>query len=522
MTSRARSVVGLGGILLTAMLTTLNEQVSTQALPDVMGGLGMSRDPAKWFTSLYSATEVIGAGISPWMAITLSIRRWAFIVLALGVFSSLLIPCTNILSLLYILRSFQGLAGGFAIPLMMFATLRTLSFDRRVYGLAMYSLTATCFPYLSTALAGLWTDFVDWRFVFWQVIPLGALAAALIWYGMPVTKPEYHRFRYFNWRGFLLFACAAWCLCTVFILGDWLDWFNSTLICVLTLIGGICVPLLVWNEWHHHLPFFRYQLLGRRNYLYGVTAISLFVVASIASSTIPGRYLAQVAGYRPEQSYVITIEIAALQIIMVPLVGYVLNRCDVDSRIVGFLGMVFLLIGCCGDTFLTSVWLRQEFYLWQLFAGIGGEMVLASLLLMSTNAVVAQESPFAVALVNMPRALMQVVAVWLTQLVSRWRGGLHSERLADHLGVDRYSLFQGDSPVIQSPTPLTASGKERFTGSLSTLKYQYHHQTEVLVMTDLFFVLIGVIVALMICVLLLPVRTFPPWIVFASSSQKKL
>lgn len=518
MASQAKSIVGLGGVLCTALLTTLNEQVSSQGLPDIMGGLGMSHDPATWFTSFYSAAQVIGTGLSPWMAITFSLRRWAYFVLFLGVLSSILIPCTDTLSLLYILRSMQGLAGGCAIPLVMFSTLRILSFDVRVYGLAVYALTATCFPYLSAALAGLWTDLVDWRFVFWQVIPLGAIAWAMLRYGMLEAEPDHSRWKDFNWRGALLFAGAAWCLSMVFLLGDWLDWFNSSFICVLTLIGSVCVPLLVWNEWFHILPFYKFYLLKRRNYLYGVIAINLFVLISLASSTIPGRYLTQVAGYRPEQSYLITLEIAFLQIIMVPVVGYLLNRRNVDSRLVGFVGMVSLFIGLCGDTFLTSVWLRQEFYLWQFFEGLGGEMILVSLLLMSTNAVAAIESPFAVALINMPRSLMQVLGVWLVQLVHRWRGTLHSQRLADHLGIKRYSLFQGNTPLIQTPTPLTPDGKSRFSSSLVFIKQQYSHQTHVLELTDVFFVLIGILVVLMFIILLLPVRTYPPWVIF---SQRK-
>ncbi|MXV35113.1 MULTISPECIES: MFS transporter [unclassified Saccharibacter] len=519
MASQARSIMGLAGVLCTALLTTLNEQVSTQGLPDIMGGIGMSHDPATWFTSLYSAAQVVGAGLSPWMALTFSLRRWAFIVLGLGVVSSVLIPFTDTLSLLYILRTLQGIAGGFAIPLMMFSTLRILSLDIRTYGLASYALTATCFPYLSTALAGLWTDFVDWRFVFWQVIPLGALAWALLVYGMPVTEPDHGRFRMFNWRGVVLFSGAAWCLSMMLLLGDWLDWFNSPFICVLGLVGTVCVPLLVWNEWNHVLPFFKFQLLGRRNYLYGVTAISLFVLVSLASSTVPGRYLTQIAGYRPEQSYLITLEVAAVQLIMLPIVGYLLNQRYIDSRVVGFVGMTCVFIGLCGDTFLTSVWLRNEFYLWQFVQAIGGEMILASLLLMSTNAVVPAESAFAVALVNMPRSLMQVVGTWLIQLVHRWRGTLHSQRLTDHLGVERYQLFQGSSPTIQSPTPLTPDGRPRFAGSMALIKQQFHHQTQVLELTDLFFVLLGLLVILMLCVLILPVRTYPPWIVFARSRK---
>ncbi len=515
------SIIGLSGVLLTAIMTTLNEQVSAQGLNDIMGGMGLSHDPSRWFVSLYTSAQVIGAGLSPWMAITFSLRRWAFFVLGLAVCSIVPTAFCQTPLLLYILRSVQGLAGGFAIPLLMFSILKILPFNLRAYGLVAYTLVSTCFPYLGTMLAGLWTDLLSWQWIFLQAIPLGALAGLLIWYGMPVMEPQHHRLQIFNGYGLLFFAVAAWCLTTVLSLGDWLDWFNSPLVCVLGAIGLAAVPLLIWNEWKHPLPFFRFQLLSRNNYIYGVGGISLFVVVSLSASAVPLQFLTKVVGYRPEQSYLVTLEVAAVEIAIAPLVGYLLNRRDVDCRIVGFFGMVCMFIACCGDSLVTSVWQRPEFYLWQFLQGIGGVMVLSSLLLMSTNAVVAEESPFAVALVNMPRAFMMVGGTWLMELVGRWRGGLHSDRLADHLGQYRYALVQGSSPLIQSPTPLLPDGRPRYRGSMGYLKEQFHHQTAVLTLSDLFCVLAALLGVLMVFILLVPVRTYPPWVVFAPRGARK-
>lgn len=79
MQSHIKMVLGLAGVLLTAVLTTLNEQVSLQALPDIMGGMGLSKDPSRWFVSLYTSAQVIGAGLSPWMAITFSLGGGRFL-----------------------------------------------------------------------------------------------------------------------------------------------------------------------------------------------------------------------------------------------------------------------------------------------------------------------------------------------------------------------------------------------------------------------------------------------------------
>lgn len=521
MNSQVRSLIGLFGVIILAMTSSLNEQVSSQGLGDIMGAVGMSHDPASWFSSLYTTAEVIGMGVAPWLSVTFGLRRFAlFTVILMGCATVPMVGIDNV-SLLYGLRVFQGLSGGFAVPLLMTTALRVLGPPIRLYGLAAYALTATCFPYLSTALAGLWTDLVEWQFIFFQVIPFGFLAVSMIGYGLPKEPTRLERFRVFDWRGFIFILVGFSALSTMLLQGDRLDWFNSPVICVLALCASVCLPLLVVNEWFHPEPFFRFQLLGRRNFLYGVTALLFFVVISISSSAIPGIFLSHVAGYRPEQTYLVTLEVAVLQFLFLPLMAIILNQKWVDARVISALGMFCLFIACCGDSFATSIWNRNQFYVWQFFQALGASMVVMPLLMMSTNMVHPSEGPYASGLVNCPRGMMQVVGAWLVQLVLRWRGRLHSDRLADHLGVVRYRLFQGSTPVQQFPTPLTPQGTLRFPGSVKMLAGQMHRQVAVLVIEDLFLVVSGLIVALMVCLIVIPVRTYPPRIALVAQSSPK-
>ena len=147
--------------------------------------------------------------------------------------------------MLYSFRLLQGLSGGLTIPLLMVTALRALPPPIRLYGLAAYALTATFFPALSTGIAALWVDGLDWRFVFLQVIPLCALSSVLVWYGMPKDPPQYERFHKADWRGALLIVIGFGSLTTLLQQGDRLDWFNSRLICILGLLSVIAIGLLV-------------------------------------------------------------------------------------------------------------------------------------------------------------------------------------------------------------------------------------------------------------------------------------
>jgi DHA2 family multidrug resistance protein len=199
-----KPLFGLGGVLIAAMASEFNDQVTAIALVDIRGALGISHDSGTWIDSLYVSAEIVGMAISPWMAVTVTLRRWTLFAIALCCSSSVLIPFSPNIEAIYALRLLQGLAGGLIIPLLMTTALRVLTPNIRLYGLAVYALTATFTPALAATVAAFWTDVVDWRFVFLQSIPLCALAGVLVWYCLPQDRPGYQRFRILDWRGVLL------------------------------------------------------------------------------------------------------------------------------------------------------------------------------------------------------------------------------------------------------------------------------------------------------------------------------
>src|SRR6204780_1439102 len=208
------------------MTSEFNDQVTSIALTDVRGALGIGHDSGTWIESLYVSAEIIGMAISPWVVMTCTLRRWTLFAIALCGVSSVPIPFSPNIEAIYALRLLQGLAGGMIIPLLMTAAFRVLTPNIRLYGFGVYALTSTFTPALASTLAAFWTDIVDWRFVFLQSIPLCALAGVLVWYCLPQDQPGYQRFRILDWRGVLLLMIGAGALSPMFYHGDRLDWFN--------------------------------------------------------------------------------------------------------------------------------------------------------------------------------------------------------------------------------------------------------------------------------------------------------
>ena len=465
-------MTGLIGVLLTVIGSELNDQVATAALADITGGFHISHDPGTWFESLYISAEIVGAGISSWFLVTLSLHRWALVVTTVAGVSTVLIPFSPDVEALYALRIIQGVAGGAAYPLLLTTALRVLKPATRLWGLALYALTATFTPGISTPLAGLWTLLVGWRWVFFEAAPVFTLSGLLIWAGVPREAPKLERFRKIDWRGMLMMIVVFGPFSTMLYQGDRFDWFNSKLICVLALISAVGLPLFVLNEWFQEIPLFKFQLLGRPNLLYGFIALFLFLLVSQSASALPSRFLVQVQGFRPEQVAPLTAIIAVTQVVMLPLVAWVLDHERVDARAVNLLGLMLIIVACTGASFVTAYWYPGQFILWQVVQAVGQPMMVVSLLMMSTNAITSpDEGPFASGLINVPRVIAEAAGAWLLDLITRWRGGLHYNRVVDQIGQDRVRLGSHVAPglVQQQATVLTLSDAYLVFGSIALL-----------------------------------------------------
>src|SRR5260370_42565510 len=95
---------GLGGVLIAAMTSEFNDQVTSIALTDIRGALGISHDSGTWIESLYVSAEIVGMAISPWLLTTFTLRRWTLFAIALCGASSVLVPFSPNIQAIYALR----------------------------------------------------------------------------------------------------------------------------------------------------------------------------------------------------------------------------------------------------------------------------------------------------------------------------------------------------------------------------------------------------------------------------------
>jgi DHA2 family multidrug resistance protein len=230
---------------------------------------------------------------------------------------------------------------------------------------------------------------------------------------------------------------------------------------------------------------------------------------------VPIAFLTQVQGYRPEQAHIVTLEIAASQIVLLPPTALLLDVEWIDSRWVSAVGFLCILGSCIGKAFVEPDWMAAQFLPWQALDAIGFPLVSMPLLMMATNVLSPEEGAYASAMINAPRAVAEAVGVWVLALIDRWRGGLHRTRILETLGSARLEVAQG-APIPGAVTPaLSPNGRPSSAGALGALDRGVEAAVTTLTTIDTFLILAAVVLFMMIVLAVLPERTYPPRIALA-------
>jgi MFS transporter, DHA2 family, multidrug resistance protein len=479
-----RVAIGLIGMLLASLSAIVNQQVTGQAMTDIRGALSIGIDDGTWLTVLFEAANVAAMVFAPWFGVTFTLKRFTIGAMLATMFFGLLCPLAPNLPALYALRALQGISGGCLPPMLIIVALRYLPPKIKLYGLAGYALTATFGPALGTPLTALWTEYVSWRMAFWQIVPLGLVSCVAMQLGLPQDPVKLERFRSFNWSGFITGFPAVAMLVIGLLQGDRLDWLNSGFICLMLYGGALLLVAFLINEWCHPLPFFRLQLLSRRNFLHGLLTLVGAVVLLTGVAVIPAQYLAEVHGYRPLQTTPLALLVAIPLLIALPMTAAALNIRRVDFRWILAIGLALMATTCFMGSFVTSDWVRENFYWLQSLQIAAQPMLIMCILMGVTTGLPPTEGPFASAMFNSFKAFSAAVATGLIEGLGTAREHFHSSMLVDRLGN----------------TMLVTSQSVDATHGLGELAHRIHTQAVVLTSADLYRVMTGIALVLLVLV----------------------
>jgi DHA2 family multidrug resistance protein len=400
-----RLLTGVVGVFVAAMMSGLNSRLGGLALSDVRTAFGMGIDDGSWISSVYAAFELAAMPFSAWFAITFSFRRYHMAVVAVFTVLGLLTTLAPNTGILLVLRAAQGFSGGLLIPVLMAAALRFFPVPLRLYGLAMYAMTATFAPNVATWMSGTLTDGLsNWRLLFWQAVPMAIFSLIAVGWGLPQDPVRLERFRQIDWLGLATGLPALVMIGLGLSQGERLDWFNSMLICWLLEGGVALLAVFLLCEWFHPMPFVKLQLLHRRNLCLGFTVFFGLLLVLLSGSLLPMDYLGHAWHFRTPQLAIIGLQVSLPQFVIGPIVSWLLYKKWIDARYVFATGLLLIAGACLAGSQVTPMWMAEQFFLPQALHAVGQPMAVISLLFLATSVVQPMEGPQVSGIVNVLRA----------------------------------------------------------------------------------------------------------------------
>lgn len=456
-------LMGVVGVFTAAMMSGLNSRISGLTLVDIKGVFGAGADDGSWIGSVYSAFELAAMPFAAWFAVTFSFRRFHIGVVAIFTLLGLITPYAPSFDALIVLRALQGFFGGLLIPLLMAAALRFFPLPIRLYGLALYAMTATFSPNVATWLAATYTDTLDsWHLIYWAILPLALFSIWAVFWGVPQDPVRLERFKSLNLLGLVSGVSGLVMLGLGLAQGERYDWFNDTLVCWLFISGGFLTFIFLLTEWFHPLPFIKLQLLHRRNLGLGFTIFFGLLIVLLSGSLLPADYLSETYHFRTPYLAILGLTIGLPQVILGPTVSFLLYKQWMDARYMFAGGLVLIATSCFIAMHVTSAWMAHQFLIVQALQAFGQPMAVISMLFLATSVVQPMEGPVISGIVNVLRAGATLAGDALVERILTVREKIHANVLLDSAAHSAAMLPPAARPTSSSG-PALASLAERIS-----------------------------------------------------------
>ena len=320
----------LGAIALAGatFMTVLDVTIANVAIPTIAGDLGVSPTQGTWIITSFTVANAIALPLTGWLTTRFGQVRLIVASILLFTLASWLCAIAPGMDALIACRVLQGLVAGPMVPLSQSLLLTTFTRERAGFALALWSMTALVAPISGPLIGGWITEEASWPWIFYINIPVGLLAAAVIW--------QIYRRRESATRkvpmdvvGLVLLVLWVGALQIMLDKGKELDWFGSGEIIALTCVALVGFALfLAWELLDNPHPIVDLSLFGVRNFWSATLTLSIGYAVFFASIVILPLWLQTLMGYTQTWAGIMQAPFGLLALLIAPFIGRGIQRND--------------------------------------------------------------------------------------------------------------------------------------------------------------------------------------------------
>jgi len=259
-TSKRRNVI-VFGLMMGMLLSALDQTIASTAMPTIIGELG-GLSHMTWVTTAYMLASTAIIPIVGKLADLYGRRRWYLLGMAVFILGSALCGLAQSMTQLIIFRGIQGLGGGMLMPVAQTIVGDLFPGAQRAKMQGVFGAVFGLASILGPKMGGWIVDAASWRWVFYMNLPLGIMAAVVMFFALKETIGGERRS--VDYLGSLSVA-AGTCLVLLGLIngGDQWAWGSWQIV---SLIGGgiSCWLLFLWAESRAAEPILPLDLFRNR------------------------------------------------------------------------------------------------------------------------------------------------------------------------------------------------------------------------------------------------------------------
>jgi MFS transporter, DHA2 family, multidrug resistance protein len=379
------------GVMMAALLQTLDATIVNVALPTIEGNVGASIDEGTWIITGYIISNVVVIPLAPYLMARLGRRQYYAICIAGFTAASFLCGTAGTLGALIFYRVVQGAFGGGLIATSQVILRDTFPKEQLGTSSGIFALALTVGPALGPTLGGFLTDNFSWQWVFDINIVPGVIALAIIL--TTLRNPADPKRMPFDSVGVALLAIGLGSVQFVLDEGERYDWFSDGRILFATTTAVLGLAAFVyWELRGTKTPIVDLRIFRYRVVQLGVPCAIMIGVVLFGPIVVLPQYVQEVLGFTTIMSGFLILSRALPVIILTPLIGRFVQK--VWPPILLFIGMGLSAVSLAmiASRMTTgSDFGSFQFYL--VLSGVGQSMFLVPLLVTMLGSVAPADSP---------------------------------------------------------------------------------------------------------------------------------
>jgi DHA2 family multidrug resistance protein len=436
-----RRILIVAGVMLAALMQTLDSTITNVALPTIQGNLGASQDEGTWVITAYVIAAIVIIPLTPWLQNRFGRRNYFLASIVGFTLASVVCGTSESLTTLILARAVQGAFGGGLLATGQAIMRDTFPPSQLAASQGIFAIGAIMGPALGPPLGGYLVDNFSWNWCF-MINILPGIASAIVLFLLLKDPSKADNRTPIDGVGLALLAIGLSTLQYVITEGEQNDWFEDPTILAISIVSVVALVAFAWWELTQtENPVVDLRILRNQSVWAGsVLAFSLGISVYGSSYVLP-QYTQGSLGYTPTLSGLLFVLRALPIAFMTPIAVRLSGK--VDPRWMLGSGFVCAAVGTYMLARITAPAVEfWDFFIPLALTGIGSALLWIPLSVAVLGATTQREGPKAGAFVNLSVQLGGSISVAILAVILHSRESFHSTIIGAGLNVANPQVAQ--------------------------------------------------------------------------------